>query len=448
MTADDSPVYEVVCHVGPDAVDAVAAWLEHHTGCLRDSPGVRSIHVLRIDGQSTGPVDLVCQFRLAASGAAADSFVNDTAPDFEAALSERFGGQLAVTARLLAAESLPPAAGISSACQNCGARLRGQYCAECGQRSRSRMISLWELVREAFDDLFDVDSRLWRTVVPLLFRPGLLTRDYLRGRQARYMPPFRTYLVLSLLFFVIAFFDPRETFGLLFEPLEESPSPAGQSDAAEERRKIIGALAGEGIFIPEPRSAESPAGTKAPAEERGLSVEIDTRCDIESMGELNLPDWLGRRLTPQRLQHICEQTLVDNGRALINSLLETIPAALIVLLPIMAFVLKLLYPLSRRYYVEHLLFFIHVHAFFFLILTLEVLFTRAAALISLPDSITTLVIVAGVIYIPAYLFVAMRRVYRQGRFITSVKYVALASAYLTGLLLTMLGSLAIAAFSI
>jgi hypothetical protein len=86
------------------------------------------------------------------------------------------------------------------------------------QRARSRLISIWELVRDAFGDLFELDSRLWKTLVPLMISPGKLTHDYLQGRRARYMPPFRMYLVLSLLFFLVAFFDPRETFGLFYDP--------------------------------------------------------------------------------------------------------------------------------------------------------------------------------------------------------------------------------------
>ena len=59
-------------------------------------------------------------------------------------------------------------------------------------------------------------------------------------------------------------------------------------------------------------------------------------------------------------------------------MLDNMPVALIVLLPVMALVLKALYPLSRRYFVEHLLFFVHFHSFFFLILTLQILFSRLA----------------------------------------------------------------------
>ena len=50
-------------------------------------------------------------------------------------------------------------------CLNCGTELRGQYCGHCGQRASSRLISLWELTRDAFGDLLELDSRLWRTLL-------------------------------------------------------------------------------------------------------------------------------------------------------------------------------------------------------------------------------------------------------------------------------------------
>jgi hypothetical protein len=59
-----------------------------------------------------------------------------------------------------------------------------------------------------------------------------------------------------------------------------------------------------------------------------------------------------------------------------------------------------------------------------------------------------LTLVIASFYIPVYLFIAMRRVYGQGRFITFLKYIALVFSYFLGFSATMMGALAIAAFSI
>ncbi len=310
-------------------------------------------------------------------------------------------------------------------CRNCGARLLGQYCGNCGQRSRGRLISLWELISDAFGDLLEIDSRLWQTLVKLMLKPGQLTHDYLQGRRARYMPPFRMYLVMSLIFFVVAFFDPREELGIFFEPPAESESVA-EEDAI-----------GGGLIVDFDDDEDA---DDEDDEEQDCDVGLD---DIEEM-----PGFLSRRFTVERLTRVCEAVTADDGRALANKVLDKIPAALIILLPFMALVLKALYPLSRRYYVEHLLFFVHFHAFFFLMLTLQIMFARFTVMLSFPENATAFIVFATSFYIPFYFFVAMRTVYGQGRLVTFLKYIVLTFSYAAGFFVTMLATLGIAAFAI
>ena len=347
-------------------------------------------------------------------------------------------------------------------CLNCGAELQGQYCGICGQRARGRLISLWELLQDAFGDLFEIDSRLWRTLIPLLIRPGRLTLDYLEGKRARYMPPFRMYLVLSVVFFVVAFFDPQDDLSLLFEP-EPPPTPEETAEEAEkweeagaEVNEVLDELAGEGIItIDQAEEARDAVDdddvnvTLYGGDEGGLNFQIDPETgECEFSGQDELPDWFKRRLTKERLERTCERIGADEGKTLLNLVLDNIPIALIVLLPFMALVLKALYPLSRRYFVEHLLFFVHFHSFFFLILTLQILFSRFADLIHLPEAIGILILVAASFYIPVYLYKAMRLVYAQGHIFTFIKYITLVFAYIAGATLTMMGALLFALVSV
>src|SRR5258708_4671307 len=105
-----------------------------------------------------------------------------------------------------AAGAAPGAGGPAAAarCDNCGAWVRARYCGVCGQRLEPPVHSLWHFARVATEDLTHADSRLWRTLVALLFRPGYLTAQFLAGRRASYLPPVRLYLVLSVAFFVWA----------------------------------------------------------------------------------------------------------------------------------------------------------------------------------------------------------------------------------------------------
>src|SRR5262245_16324656 len=89
-------------------------------------------------------------------------------------------------------------------CENCGAPLAGEFCSSCGQRHEPHVHTLGHFASEAFESVTHADSRLWRTLGYLLVRPGFLTREFFSGRRARYLPPFRLYLVISLLFFVVA----------------------------------------------------------------------------------------------------------------------------------------------------------------------------------------------------------------------------------------------------
>ena len=464
MSDRPGPVYESRVFVTPELLADYESWIGEQVELATRSDGIVDVVTFELAPDSAGRPGRACQFVLEDDDAL-ERFVDGLATDIEADALERFGDAISWQERILredAFRELP--AGEMPECLNCGAHLRGQYCGHCGQRGSSRLISLWELIRDAFGDLFELDSRLWRTLVPLMIRPGRLTHDYLQGRRARYMPPFRMYLVLSLLFFLVAFFDPRETFGIFYEPQTEEEAAAEraretaeqQREAVEQRREaaeivdeVRRDLAEEGIIVAAPEAADSPEEESG----RGVRIHIngdgsgEDNCERENFN-IDGPEWLKRRLTPERLIHICKEVVKDEGRQLWRNLFDNLPLALIVLLPIMAFVLKALYPLSRRYYVEHLLFFVHFHAFVFLILALQILLGRVNAVLPIPEAIGILVIVAASFYVPVYLFVAMRRVYGQGRLITGVKYVVLTVSYLAGLTVTMLGALLMAALSV
>ena len=409
-------IYEVTLDVDREIIDEFDEWLTAHVEEMLGLPGFRGAQVYLLDDSGEGRTRRVAHYHLE-SQSALDQYLADAAPDMRQSGVDRFGDQFTVSRRILQLSAIgQPSPGEIGECLNCGTTLSGQYCGNCGQRAKSRMISIWELLKDAFGDLLELDSRLWRSLIALLIRPGKLTRDYLEGRRARYMPPFRTYLVLSIVFFMVAFFDPKEDFGLLFEeaapPTAEEQSAQEQKlaelkenliadleddgiltqhpELAELREELMAELEDEGILEQHPQLAEylqrestadgddDDAGInlKLPAEEdgsSGLTITIDEDddgnvCDTGDLEDADIPEWLRKRLTPERFKAICDKVIADDGKSLVAKLLGNIPAGLIFLLPLMALALKMLYPLSKRYYVEHLLFFLHFHAFFFLIL--------------------------------------------------------------------------------
>lgn len=120
----------------------------------------------------------------------------------------------------------------SSHCQNCGEALSGPYCAACGQKDEPQVPTLGHLAHEALHEVSHLDGRFLGTL-RLLLRPGALTLEFLQGRRARWFPPFRLYLLVSLLFFALA---------------TVRPSPG------EFRISIAAPAAGEAVAVPAPTS--------------------------------------------------------------------------------------------------------------------------------------------------------------------------------------------------
>jgi Protein of unknown function (DUF3667) len=90
-------------------------------------------------------------------------------------------------------------------CQNCGAKLTGEYCHECGQHGHVHR-SVLHVIEEVFHGITHFDSRTWRSLPMLAFRPGTLTRAYVMGKRARYVPPFAMFLFsIFAMFLVFAF---------------------------------------------------------------------------------------------------------------------------------------------------------------------------------------------------------------------------------------------------
>ncbi len=86
-------------------------------------------------------------------------------------------------------------------CRNCGAPLYEKFCAVCGQRHFKGRNPYWEFLEDATDQMISPESKLWRTFFHLLVLPGIMTRNYFKGRRASYAPPIRLYLISLVAFF-------------------------------------------------------------------------------------------------------------------------------------------------------------------------------------------------------------------------------------------------------
>jgi hypothetical protein len=116
----------------------------------------------------------------------------------------------ATTAGMAAAILESPHAGGSAkhaashdVCANCGATLSGKYCAHCGQHAHIHR-SLFHMVEELLHGIFHFDTKTWRTIPMLIFKPGRLTRNYVDGHRVRYVSPLALFLFMVFLSFFVA----------------------------------------------------------------------------------------------------------------------------------------------------------------------------------------------------------------------------------------------------
>ena len=490
LTENAGVIYEVNLEADAAIEGPFDTWLRDHIADMLQLPGFRAAEILGDHAAPPGRVRRTVQYRLS-DQAALDEYLRLHAPQMRARGGELFGDRFTAERRVLAhREDFLSGAVSTENCLNCGEVLTGQHCSHCGQRAKVQVISLWGLIRDFLGDVFDWDSRVWRTLRPLAFRPGLLTQEYLRGRRAHYTPPFRMYLILSVTFFLIAsVFDPGKDISLNLggggAALTINDDAATETPQAQTRGQAAGTSRGaspEAVDRPPPPAVPAAPDTGAKtaqsvngARQRLIETIVgrvpeaeraELRAELENeLGEIT-PEQAARaqeviadpcnkenfrvdagflnKYEP-RLRQACNKIVTDTqsfGRAL----WENLPKMMFLFLPLIAVVMALLYLGSGRYYVEHLLFFLHYHAFFFLAGIAVLILDRLGAATTGPVSgvFTTaedLLLVALLFYVPIYLYRAMRRVYGQGRIWTATKFGVLVVSYLFCLVLTGVGLL-------
>ncbi len=273
--------------------------------------------------------------------------------------------------------------GAAAQCRNCGEALSGRFCSNCGQSADIHVPSTLELIHDALEGITHSDSRLWRTLYLLWFKPGRLTQEFVAGRRMAYLPPFRLYLVVSVIFFLIASFSHPTHDVVNFDDAAAKSAPG-----------------------------ESPCGD----------------FHFTTGGQ----DW------GARVRHACTEIARDKGRNLLHVAVATMPKAMFIFLPLVAFLHMLMYWWPRSRYAEHLLFFLHVHAFFFSLMTLVVLSADVANTWPNLEKVWRYGILLPW-FMPLYTVLAMKRVFARSWKLTLFKAFALFVVYMVVLLITLAG---------
>lgn len=340
----------------------------------------------------------------------------------------------------------------SAACLNCGTSLQGPFCYYCGQPDKNLMRFFPVLLRELMEDFLDFDSRFMRTMKPLLFRPGKLTRDYLDGRRFRYTPPLRLYIFSSIAcFFLVALLasdaikfqtDGEDSDAIVasistgrvddpkLQSALEKMKPEDRQEVEQALQKVAAARQGQDEGEGENGGESEP--------EHGDTININGKpWDRETNPFVVnwLPQWVNDWINDEIEQSPAKGREIEKNPNLItDKVFDVLPATMFVLLPIVALLFKFWYLFARKYYVEHLIFALHNHSFLFVMILISVALSALAGWAEPTGEgritgAVTLTNLAIWVWVPLYLLLSLKRVYRQGWTMTIAKYCAIGITY-------------------
>lgn len=293
-------------------------------------------------------------------------------------------------------------------CLNCGTQLAGRYCHVCGQENVEPKETFGHLTRHFLEDLTHFDGKFFVTIKHLLFRPGFLTSEYVKGRRASYLNPIRMYLFISALFFLIymSFFVDRSN--IIKETHTERRDTSTAREVVRTARIYIDSLAkAEPDYdsayynTPLPQTLKQYDSVQAalPAKERDGLLE---RYIYRKLIELKT----FKQEHPGEIEHRFKAKFF-----------HSLPYMLFLSVPLVALLLQLLYVRRRRefYYVSHVIFILHYYCTFFLLF----LFIRISQSIGGYGKYVALILFLALGF---YLYKAMRNFYHQRRTKTVLKF--------------------------
>jgi hypothetical protein len=344
-------------------------------------------------------------------------------------------------------------------CSNCGTPLLGEHCYHCGQPVKGLVRRFSSVLGDIADTLFEIDTRLTRTIAPLLLRPGFLSTEYFAGRRVRYVSPVRLFFFVSVITFFVAqwTFDSSNTQAIQIQNDNGINGAMTVADVAVQRDIALKAI-DKGRSDPDTSThrrdnlkvaedfirkqaderiaelnAASAQGKPPPAHIDKLTFGDDKPWDpvTNPVHIASLPalanGWINQ-LIGRAQTNIAR--IKQNPNLLTDAVLSATPSTLFILMPLFAVLLKMTYVFKRRLYMEHFIVALHSHAFLCFALLL-ILVLQGLAGVAPPWMHTPLLLsqIALSVWMPLYLLLMQKRVYGQGWIMTTIKYATIGMLY-------------------
>src|SRR6266550_168930 len=317
-------------------------------------------------------------------------------------------------------------------CENCGTELHGRWCAQCGQAAIDYRRSFRHVIVDVLDSFLNWDSKFFATIGWLIARPWFLTNEFLAGRRVRYLHPLRLYLLASILFF---FAVTHWAKSIHLDP--DKLSPQDRAEIATElkndedlppaaRAKIQKALKLESP-PPEAGKTEEAVKEKPPSPAPQDKTEVTNK-----QGETKQGDFGPLQLGPEKpstpfetwIEAQAKEKIGEHGskaQLFLMTVISNLPYMMLCCIPLFAFVLKILYIRRGVFYIDHLIYALHIHTFAYTGIMLIVLATIGLNR-AVPSLIAGWIIALLWIAFVVQIFLSIRRVYRQGWFVSIFKF--------------------------
>jgi hypothetical protein len=336
----------------------------------------------------------------------------------------------------------------ASECYNCKHPFFGneKFCPECGQINKNPKITFGSFVHEVFNGFISWDSKFWTTFIPLLIKPGKVSRDYIDGKRQRYANPFRFYLTISVLFFLILgateSYDKFDQFRKGATEKTPTINDAIDSITAKIDSTSPQFTAGVNKVLKNADSTDREKLLKAiptlkldslknnASYNKGMQIDFlpnfekfqvfqkkYPKAAIEdALDSLNVEHTFFNRFLYSRVKAFNAMAGdISKMEDFQKQMFSYTSISLFVFLPLFTLFLKFFYIRRKFTYVEHLVFVFHTQTVFFLLAIIFYLIYYFK-----PNGYMTGIFLLLFII---YLFLAMRRFYQQGRFKTFIKFI-------------------------
>jgi hypothetical protein len=318
-------------------------------------------------------------------------------------------------------------------CENCGAPLHGHWCAQCGQPALDYRRSFRHVIVDVLDSFLNWDSKFFATLGLLISKPWRLTNDFLAGKRVRYVHPARLYLLASILFFFAVTYWVKSAH---LNPKNLTPQARAEIEADLEKKNLTPeqrANVEKALKILPPETADKIEQAIKRKETPAETPKMENASDKEP--EAKKPD---RRLLefdntdsaspPNRFEKWIEgrakEKLGERGTNLqlfLITMISNVPYMVLCCIPLFAFVLKILYLRKRVFYIDHLVYALHIHTFAYLAIMLIVLATLGLNR-TVPGVLAGWIVGLLWTIFAVQIFLSIRCVYQQGWFVTVFKF--------------------------